>query len=268
VERFLRVFLKIIVSARRVFAAIKKPWPGPKKNTLGRIKKGKIVVAANGPYRVSGRLPLAKEIAKAGKEGFPEKWLKGKRYPLQEEYELCRCGRSANNPFCDGRHGCVGFDGTETASRKSHAEQAEITAGPGLDLHDAEPLCSVALFCHPQGDTWQLTLGSADPRKRKVAIQQACHCPSGRLVAHAKDTGEPIEPKFAPSISLVEDPHTKSSGPIWVKGGVAVESADGTVYEIRNRVTLCRCGQSKNKPFCDGSHIKMKFNDGDGSLNK
>jgi CDGSH-type Zn-finger protein len=53
-----------------------------------------------------------------------------------------------------------------------------------------------------------------------------------------------------------------------VKGGVQIKSSDGFVYEPRNRVTLCRCGQSGNKPFCDGTHISMKFNDGDKSLKK
>ena len=36
---------------------------------------------------------------------------------------------------------------------------------------------------------------------------------------------------------------------------------DGFAYEVRNRVTLCRCGASKNKPFCDGSHAAIKFRD-------
>ena len=37
--------------------------------------------------------------------------------------------------------------------------------------------------------------------------------------------------------------------------------ADGTTYETRNRVTLCRCGASKNKPLCDGSHGDVGFHD-------
>ncbi len=114
----------------------------------------------------------------------------------------------------------------------------------------------------------RLTLRSADPQKKEIAIRQAGNCPAGRLVARDKKTGKPIEPPFPPSISLIEDPQEKSSGPIWVKGGVAIESEDGYAYEIRNRVTLCRCGKSKNKPFCDGLHIKVKFNDGDGSLKR
>jgi CDGSH-type Zn-finger protein len=50
-----------------------------------------------------------------------------------------------------------------------------------------------------------------------------------------------------------------------VRGGVPVIGAEGFRYEIRNRVTLCRCGVSQNKPFCDGSHAKVGFSDaGDG----
>jgi len=232
------------------------------------MKKAKIVIAKNGPYRVTGGLPLGKEIARIGKDGEPEKWVKGKKYPLQENYTLCRCGGSANKPFCDNTHAQAGFDGTETASREPYARQAKKIAGPGLDLLDAEPLCSEARFCHPQGDTWHLVPQSADPAKKRAAVRQAGNCPSGRLVACDKKTGKPAEPAFPPSLSLVEDPQKQVSGPIWVKGGVEIESEDGTAYEPRNRVTLCRCGQSDNKPFCVGNHIRAKFDDGDESLKK
>jgi CDGSH-type Zn-finger protein len=178
------------------------------------MKKAKIVIAKNGPYLVSGSVPLGKEIAEVGKEGEPEKWVKGRRYPAQENYALCRCGKSENHPFCDGTHAGAGFDGTETASREPHAAQAKIITGPGVDLHDAVPLCSEAHFCKPKGGTWKLTLESDDPGKRKTAIQQACDCPAGRLVAHDKKKGKPIEPRFEPQISLLEDPQKKASGPI------------------------------------------------------
>ena len=82
------------------------------------MKKGKIVVSNDGPYLVSGGLPLAIEISAVGEEGEPERWVKGKQYPPQEKYALCRCGQSENHPFCDGAHARVGFDGTEQASRK------------------------------------------------------------------------------------------------------------------------------------------------------
>ncbi|MCL4382629.1 MAG: CDGSH iron-sulfur domain-containing protein [Patescibacteria group bacterium] len=62
----------------------------------------KVVITKNGPYLVSGNLPLAKEIATTGKEPEPEKWVKGKKYPQKKFYVLCRCGQSQNKPFCDG----------------------------------------------------------------------------------------------------------------------------------------------------------------------
>jgi CDGSH-type Zn-finger protein len=232
------------------------------------MKKGKIVISENGPYLVSGGLPLGKEISEIGEEGEPERWVRGKQYPARENYALCRCGQSYGKPFCDGTHAGIGFDGTETACRKSFEEQAETVEGPGINFKDAGSLCAGGRFCHPEGGTWKLTVESGDPEKMKSAIRQACNCPAGRLVAYDKKTGNPIESPCEPSISLIEDPQAKSSGPIWVKGGVEIESENGRTYETRNRVTLCRCGMSSNMPFCDGSHIRMRFDDGDESLHK
>ena len=55
-------------------------------------------------------------------------------------------------------------------------------------------------------------------------------------------------------LALIEDTAKQLRGPIWVRGGIPVVAADGQTYEIRNRMTLRRCGRSANKPFCDGSH--------------
>jgi CDGSH-type Zn-finger protein len=228
--------------------------------------RGRVTVTPDGPYLVTGTLPLAKEIIGTDRNGIPVKWIKGKRYPDREKYALCRCGKSATKPYCDGTHDEIGFDGTETAGKETYQDQADTLTGPDLILTDAEALCAIARFCDKDGGVWDLTDDSDDPKSKKTAIQEACDCPAGRLVAWNIKTEEPIEPRFEPSISLIEDPEQKASGPIWVKGGVPVVSADGTQYEVRNRVTLCRCGESDNKPFCDGSHLSSGFNDGDESL--
>ncbi len=60
----------------------------------------------------------------------------------------------------------------------------------------------------------------------------------------------------------MEDPSLGVSGPLWVRGGIPIFSAQYEPYEVRNRVTLCRCGHAENKPFCDGSHIAARFKDG------
>jgi hypothetical protein len=121
-------------------------------------------------------------------------------------------------------------------------------------LTDQENLCAFARFCDPKGKIWNLVKQTDNPEAQKLVIHEAGHCPAGRLVAWDKATGKPIEPKFEPSLGLIEDTEKKVGGPIWVRGGIPVISADGKTYEIRNRLTLCRCGSSSNKPFCDGSH--------------
>ena len=229
-------------------------------------KKQKILISKDGPYLVSGSVPLAKEISVSGPSGEPETREKGKEYPLQESYALCRCGKSKNPPYCDGSHVHSKFDGREVANRDKYLDQAEILEGPELDLTDAENLCSLARFCHLAGGTWDNVENSDDPEAKKMAIQTACNCPSGRLTVWDKKTWKPIEPKLEPSIGVTEDPEANVSGPLWVKWGIEIESADGTPYETRNRVTLCRCGNSRNKPFCDGSHMQTGFNDGDENL--
>lgn len=223
-----------------------------------------ITITKDGPYLVRGAVPLANQhiVPDPNEPNDSLEWKEGASFPLQESYALCRCGQSAKKPYCDGTHRKVGFDGTETASRQPFDAQAKVYDGPALALKDAEPLCAAARFCHPEGSVWNLVRKTADARARALVIHEAGHCPSGRLVAVERATGEALEPEHAPSLGLVQDTSNAVSGPIWVRGGIAVVSADGTTYEVRNRVTLCRCGQSGNKPFCDGSHIAAGFDDG------
>jgi CDGSH-type Zn-finger protein len=219
----------------------------------------KLKVSKNGPYLVSGNIPMEQEIIVEDSIGCPTEWKKLKDYPAKESYSLCRCGKSKNPPFCDGAHIAAKFDGKETASKEKYSELSETIHGPELNLTDAECYCSVGRFCHKGDSTWNLVEESNDPKAKAMAIESACNCPSGRLVVWDKKTHKPIEPDFKPSISLTEEPNKRLSGPLWVKGGIAIEAADGSIYETRNRVTLCRCGRSENKPFCDGSHLAVKF---------
>lgn len=218
----------------------------------------KIKIEKDGPYIISGNVPLEKEFVVADGDNEPMKWQKGEKYKTEGEYRLCRCGNSKNKPFCDGSH-LKGFDGAETASKESYDKQAKTINGLTMDLKDAPNLCAGARFCHRHGGTWDLTRKSDDPKNKEFAIEEACNCSSGRLTAVEKSN--PIEPKFEPSISVTEDIPAEVSGPLWVKGGIPIESSDGTVYEKRNRQTICRCGKSCNKPFCDGGHIEAGFND-------
>lgn len=215
----------------------------------------KIRVSKNGPYIVTGGVPLMAMEITYDERGDCRSWQTVREYPLQDEYALCRCGRSKKKPFCDGTHARVRFNGTETAGDEPYLESPTVIRGPELELADHEGLCAHARFCLRAGGIWNLTERSDIPDARDTAIDEACNCPSGRLVLRDRRTGETIEPVLERSIVVIEDPARGEHGPLWVRGGIPVESGDGNLYTVRNRVTLCGCGRSWNKPFCDGDHI-------------
>lgn len=219
----------------------------------------RILITENGPYVVSGALGMSEESIGIDEAGDAWSWQQGRSYEATESYALCRCGRSENKPFCDGTHAKVGFDGTETASRESFDAEAESHDGPTMHLADDRPLCAFARFCDGQGSIWKTIHETEETAKRELVAHQGEHCPSGRLLVTDKRSGLALEPEFEPSIVLIEDPQQNASGPIWVRGGVPIVSADGFEHEVRNRVTLCRCGESSNKPFCDGTHAHIGF---------
>ena len=222
----------------------------------------RVIVSEDGPYLVMGNIPLAKQIIVTDQEGGSETWQQGKVYSQQETYSLCRCGHSQTKPFCDGSHLKHHFDGTETASREPYLEQAEVMDGPAMRLTDVQGLCAFARYCDPNGQVWGQVSRTGNSKVREQFVKQVGNCPSGRLVAWDKKTGKAVEPKLEVSIGVTEDPAQGCSGPYWLKGGIPIESeAGGFEYEVRNRVTLCRCGQSQNKPFCDGTHAAVKFRD-------
>ncbi len=227
------------------------------------VREGMLVkVLANGPYLVSGSVPVAVQTIGADEHGDSVEWIEGRRFPDQERYALCRCGHSSNKPYCDGTHKKIGFAGTETADRLPYLQVAAEFDGPVLAVTDAQALCMGARFCHPAaGRIWDL-VGESGEEAERLVKREAGLCPSGRLVAWDRLARTAFEPELEPSIGIVEDPHRGVSGPLWVRGGIAVQSAEGDLYETRSRVTLCRCGESRNKPFCDGAHTRVGFDDG------
>ncbi|MGA2935332.1 MAG: CDGSH iron-sulfur domain-containing protein [Methanomicrobiales archaeon] len=222
----------------------------------GKKEDARIQVTKNGPYMVTGSIPLVKQILVCDKKGNSIGWREGERYPLQETYALCRCGGSRTRPFCDGTHLTNKFDGTETASRRPYLERAGWTEGPDIRLSDAPGFCSHARFCVRGKGIWDLIGQSGSEKAKRTTLEMAANCHSGRLVVWDKKTERPLEPVFEKSIGLVEGPVGGMLGPLWVRGGIPIIAADGFPYEVRNRVTLCRCGRSSNKPFCDGSHMQ------------
>jgi CDGSH-type Zn-finger protein len=228
--------------------------------TSGKRGGATVVVLENGPFEVRGTLPMAYQTIVTNAAGESVGWQEGEQVPLADGARLCRCGGSAGKPFCDGTHQRLRFDGSETASRAPYREQAEEIDGPAVILTDAEPLCAFGRFCDPRGRVWNAARRHG-AEARDIVVEEAGLCPGGRLVAWDKETRRALEPELPPSLGLVQDPAQGVSGPLLVRGQVQVVAGDGSSYEVRNRVALCRCGASNNKPYCDGSHVSIKFRD-------
>ena len=77
-------------------------------------------------------------------------------------------------------------------------------------------------------------------------------CPSGALQYKRLDGGPEEDPDGSTKVTPIRD------GPLLVTGRIEVRREDGTL-ETLPRATLCRCGQSQHKPFCDNQHIAAGF---------
>ncbi len=104
-----------------------------------------------------------------------------------------------------------------------------------------------------------------DPRQRRwvqpdaAAAESIAHvvmrCPTGALHFERKD-GDDQEP--APESNVIT---LAVNGPLYLRGNVEIIDADDNVLLRDTRVALCRCGASENKPFCDGNHALVDFED-------
>jgi CDGSH-type Zn-finger protein len=191
------------------------------------------------PVRTADGQRIAWRDGPSVADGATERWL-------------CRCGSSQNKPFCDSSHRRVGFEATDTADPGAREERAEQYRGPGVALSDDRSRCAHAGFCATRdSNVWKMVRDTERAEVSSLVVAMVQRCPSGALGVSVG--GDELEPAQPLEIGLVPD------GPLWVTGGVTVRRSDGVELETRGRVTLCRCGQSANKPLCDGSHARAGF---------
>ena len=214
----------------------------------------KIVVVKDGPYMVQGSIPLVRKSEVMSEYGEPLTWRKNETIKTGSTYALCRCGKSEQKPFCDGTHSYEPFDSTEMADPGPSANRQTVYSGTGIQVQDDRSLCMHAGFCGNRvTNIWEMTSDSQDKQVCAQIMSMIEKCPSGALAYTIESDGESIEPDLPVEIAVTPD------GALWVSGNIAVERADGLDFEVRNRVTLCRCGRSKNKPLCDGAHKDVGF---------
>ena len=196
---------------------------------------------------------LYRRRAVSSEHGEPLAWETVETVSTRGRYALCRCGDSARKPFCDGTHTKAGFAAADTATGTYDARASEL-GGTGITVRDDRSICVHAGFCGTRvTNVWKLVPETAESTLRAQVIAMVEKCPSGALSYRFE--GEDVEPLLPQAIAVTDD------GPLWVTGGIPVTMSDGTPLEVRNRVTLCRCGASSNKPLCDGSHKEAGFRD-------
>jgi CDGSH-type Zn-finger protein len=222
------------------------------------INRKQIEVCAEGPYIVTGAIPLVSKTQVVSELGEPLTWKKDGDIQTDMAYFLCRCGHSHRMPFCDGTHLEIKFDGTEAAPINSVAERQETYPGcKSLIIRFDIDICTEAGFCsNRMTSIAEMATHTDDIQVRSLAIAMIEHCPSGALTYALENGGENIEADLPQQIASTTEITTDGAiqGPLWVTGSIPIIRADGQALEVRNRVTLCNCGHSQIKPLCDGSH--------------
>jgi CDGSH-type Zn-finger protein len=205
--------------------------------------KPKIVPLPAGPYKLAAPAP---ELRRSG----------GERLDTGQGVTLCRCGGSRNKPFCDGTHRTNGFSDRKLTD--GSLDRRESYAGRRITIHDNRGICSHAGFCtdglksvfRMGKEPWIDPDGAAD----EEIIATIRKCPSGAL-SYSIEGVEQRDPERPPAVTVTDH------GPYAVTGGVELVEVPFGEGASRGHYTLCRCGASKNKPFCDGSHWHAGFRD-------
>jgi CDGSH-type Zn-finger protein len=214
--------------------------------------RAEIRVAPDGPYLVTNARYLAD-------------WL-GLQMPSRPQMALCRCGHSDLKPLCDGSHATVGFSGAKDPDRVP--DRRDSYAGQQVDILDNRGICQHAGYCTDRlktvFHTGQEPFIKPSGGRMDEIIRAVRDCPSGALSyavdgREARDDAD-FHQTREQSIEVTRD------GPYRVTGGIPLADASGAdVLRAQGasweHYALCRCGQSRNKPFCSGAHWYADFHD-------
>lgn len=212
---------------------------------LEHIPLPEIEPEENGPYLVRGVSTLLNS--------------KGDVLKTEPQMALCRCGGSSNKPFCDGTHASIGFESKKLPGR--NPDRLDEYPTEEYTVFDNRGICQHAGFCTDElPEVFRLRMEPfVDPTGAdgKRIAEQTRRCPSGALgfsfvnqLLNNMDTTGIGGPAIVVS----------KNGPYRVKGNIKLD-ADFLHGASPEHYALCRCGGSKNKPFCDGTHWYNDFND-------
>ncbi|NOX16239.1 MAG: hypothetical protein GXP61_09525 [Epsilonproteobacteria bacterium] len=166
---------------------------------------------------------------------------------------LCVCGKSKKQPFCDGIHKAVEF------SSKNELEDEIIQRYNGKEINIIfnRSICSGAGNCvrnFPKiyknaSENW-IFPDNDSIAQVKNSIKS---CPSGAL-SYELNSDVTCETYKDVKLEIIKN------GPINVKGNVETQIDKWSTNANKQKFSICRCGASQNKPFCDYTHASLKAN--------
>lgn len=211
--------------------------------------KKSITSLKNGPFVFSG-------IDKIKTQG-------GSYITLPDNASICRCGESFDKPFCDGNHIIFEFDDRKAEGRA--VDRVDIYKGKEITIYDNRGVCSHRGICYDDlPEVFKMSGGVfIDPDGSTVEkIIDICErCPSGALSYSLNDGDRDLHGEEGDWEVRLAPRRYGYDGPIEVRGGIEFVDEDGNKPESPDHYSLCRCGKSKNMPFCSGEHWSAKFLD-------
>lgn len=136
-------------------------------------------------------------------------------------------------------------------------KELEVMYDSGRCTHAAECVRGLPTVFNTRKRPWVNPDRASADRVAEIILR----CPTGALHYERLDGGKNESPGLRNQVILV------NRGPLYLRGDIQVLNPDGSLFEEETRLALCRCGHSRNKPFCDNSHDRVGFN-GSDSLRK
>lgn len=136
-----------------------------------------------------------------------------------------------------------------------HYSNADITVvwKPAMCIHSTLCWKGLSSVFNPKQRPWiKIEGGWTDE-----IIAQVEKCPSGALSYFRNNPTE----ENVPGTEVETVVEVIKNGPLMVYGNITVKHKDGSETQKHRVTAFCRCGASSNKPFCDGTHVKIDFKD-------